>query len=62
MILLVRVILIALIIYLLGKSFSNFWKMGDSVEDDRRSVNNDQNKKKKIPDEVGEFVDYEEVE
>lgn len=59
MVLLVRIFLIGLIIYLLLRSFARFF------EEDKRSSgrNNDEekNRKKGVSKEVGEYIDYEEV-
>jgi len=60
MILLIRVILIGTIIYLLARSMARFW---DGEKNDNN--NNGQasgNDKKGVSKEVGEYVDYEEVD
>jgi hypothetical protein len=60
MILLLRVVLISLIIYLLVRSFVRFFQGGEEA----REVNEDKNAsgQKKIPGDVGEYVDYEEID
>jgi hypothetical protein len=60
MILLIRVILIATIIYLLLRSFARYSSSQEEAE--RHPDPESGNKIKKISKEVGEYVDYEEVE
>jgi hypothetical protein len=61
MILLIRFILISLIIYLLVRSFARYVSMGDDKNNapgpDTRDL-----KGKKVSKEVGEYVDYEELD
>jgi hypothetical protein len=58
---LIRVILIALIIYLLGRQFARF--LEDQSSSSRKSDNEDKGagKNRGVSKEVGEYVDYEEI-
>ncbi|NLJ43047.1 MAG: hypothetical protein GX431_05260 [Bacteroidales bacterium] len=60
MVLLIRVILVATIIYLLVKSFVNFF--ADEAEKEERREKESRSKKKGVSKEVGEYIDYEEVD
>ncbi len=60
MVLLIRVVLVATIIYLLGKSFVNFF--ADEAEKEERREKERNTKQKGVSKEVGEYVDYEEVD
>lgn len=56
-----RYFLIGLIIYLFFRSVVRFFE-GESSES-QKSTNNRQNKKDKgVPKDLGEFIDYEEVD
>jgi len=61
MVLLVRILLIGLIIYLLLRSFARFFE--DDKSSSRRDINEEKNRDKKrgVSKEVGEYIDYEEV-
>jgi len=60
MVLLIRVVLVAAIIYLLVKSFVNFF--ADEAEKEERREKERSTKQKGVSKEVGEYVDYEEVD
>jgi large-conductance mechanosensitive channel len=60
MVLLIRVILIATIIYLLVKSFVNFF--ADEAEKEERREREKNSKSKGVSKNVGDYVDYEEVD
>jgi len=60
MVLLIRVVLVAAIIYLLVKSFVNFF--ADEAEKEERREKERSAKQKGVSKEVGEYVDYEEVD
>jgi len=61
MILLIRFILISLIIYLIVRSFVRYNQTGDETQ--HNSAPQDKKvKSKKISREIGEYVDYEEVD
>lgn len=60
---LIRFILICLIVYLLVKGFVRSLFLEDPPERDRRpSPRQDKSQEKKVSKEVGEYIDYEEVE
>lgn len=61
MVLLVRIILIGLIIYLLLRSFARFFE--DEKRPSGRNVDEEKGRKKNqgVSKEVGEYIDYEEV-
>ncbi len=61
MTILIRVILIALIIFLLGRSIARF--LEDQSSSSRKSGNDDRGagKNRGVSKEVGEYVDYEEI-
>ena len=61
MILLLRVILIGLIIYLLLRSFVRYYQSDEAIPDNS-SNQNKTIKGKKVSKEVGEYIDYEEVD
>jgi hypothetical protein len=60
MILLLRIVLISLLIYLFVRSFSRYF-MG---EDERREVRDEKKPPeiKKVSKDIGEYVDYEDVD
>ena len=60
MVLLIRVILIATIIYLLVRSFVSFFADEAEKEDRREKERN--SKSKGVSKNVGEYVDYEDVD
>ncbi len=62
MVLLVRVILISLIVYLLIRPFVRYFE--DKGTSDRRSGHDSKNEKRRrgVSKEVGEYIDYEEVD
>lgn len=62
MILLIRFVLISLIIYLLVRSFTRFIEGEKESGQKGRPDNYRPERDKKISKEVGEFVDYEEVD
>lgn len=62
MILLIRFILIAIIIYLLVKSFVRFFNYQESQEELRKNNSKSDNKGRGVSKEIGEYVDYEEVD
>jgi hypothetical protein len=61
MVLLVRIILIGLIVYLLMRSFARFFE--DEKRPSGRNVDEEKGRKKNqgVSKEVGEYIDYEEV-
>ncbi|MDX9811730.1 MAG: hypothetical protein RBU28_05050 [Bacteroidales bacterium] len=62
MILLIRVILIGVIFYLILKPVFKFFE-GEEEHRDRRPQQPEKKKAKKgVPKELGEYVDYEEVD
>ena len=62
MILLIRFFLISLIIYLIARSFSRYWNMEEEQHQNPGSSQNNIKNGKKISKEIGEYVDYEEVD
>ena len=58
--LLIRIILIGTVIYLIFKSFADYARTPE--EEHRTEPRKPENKIKKISKEVGEYVDYEEVD
>lgn len=58
---LVRYFLIALIVYLLVRSFVKFGQENKSDSQLGKSEDGSKAEKRKIPKSVGEYVDYEEV-
>ncbi|HNR41912.1 MAG TPA: hypothetical protein PKL65_06740 [Bacteroidales bacterium] len=61
MILLIRFILIAIIIYLLLKSFARFLNYRDPEEEDRTGYFRADSKTREVSKKIGEYVDYEEI-
>ncbi len=61
MIILLRIILIGLIIYLLLRSFIRYYQSDEEIADNS-AHRNSQVKGKKVSKEVGEYIDYEEVD
>jgi large-conductance mechanosensitive channel len=62
MILLIRFILVFIIIYLLVRSFSRYFNEVKSPSQDRQKENESKSKAGGISKEIGEYVDYEEVD
>ncbi len=62
MILLIRVILIGLIFYLILKPIVKFFEGGEEHHDRRPPQPEKKKGKKGVPKELGEYVDYEEVD
>ena len=63
MILLIRFILVSLIIYLLIRSFVRFFAEGeDALHHKDQRHNKTETKNKGVSKEIGEYVDYEEVD
>jgi len=62
MILLIRFILVSIIIYLLIRSFARYFEEQDSSTRDNDNYQNKETKKKGVSKEIGEYVDYEEVD
>jgi hypothetical protein len=62
MILLIRFFLISLIVYLIARSFSRYWNSVDEPHQNPEQPQNNIKNDKKISKEVGEYVDYEEVD
>ena len=62
MILLIRIILIATVIYLIFKSFADFANSQGREDNDRHEPEPGKKKTNKVSKKVGEYVDYEEVE
>lgn len=62
MILLLRFFLISLIVYLIVRSFSQYFNAEEEPRQNSGSPQNDIKNSKKISKEVGEYVDYEEVD
>ncbi|NMC37473.1 MAG: hypothetical protein GYA41_04030 [Bacteroidales bacterium] len=62
MILLIRFILIAIIIYLLVKSFVRFFNYQEPEENVKRNNSKSEDKGRGVPKGIGEYVDYEEVD
>lgn len=60
MVILIRIILVGIIIYLLVRSFYKFFQGEDEKKVQERE-NNNSVRKKKISEEIGEYVDYEEI-
>lgn len=59
MVILLRIVLIAILIYLLVRSFRNFF-VGEE-ENKKKNERNNSPAKKKISKDTGEFIDYEEI-
>lgn len=62
MILLIRVILIGLIFYLILKPIVKFLEGEEEYRDRRPPQPEKKTEKKGVPKELGEYVDYEEVD
>jgi hypothetical protein len=62
MTILIRFVLISIIIYLLMRSFVRFFQGQDEPDHRNRSDNNDSQKQSGVSKEIGEYVDYEEVD
>lgn len=62
MILLLRIVLICLIIYLLIRSFTQYGGGKEIVDGDQGKVNKDRVNGKKISRNVGDYIDFEEVD
>ena len=62
MTLLIRFILISIIIYLIIKPFVRFFQDTDSSEQKGKAGTKDDPKSKGVSKDVGEYVDYEEVD
>jgi hypothetical protein len=62
MILLIRFILVSIIIYLLIRSFVRYFEEQDSSTPDNDNYQKKETKKKGVSKEIGEYVDYEEVD
>jgi large-conductance mechanosensitive channel len=62
MILLIRFFLISLIVYLIVRSFTRYWNTEESPRQKPEAGSNDIKNGKKISKEIGEYVDYEEVD
>jgi len=60
MILLIRILLIGTVIYLIFKQFADAAGSTDKKEPPRNSPDS-KNKTKKISKEIGEYVDYEDI-
>ncbi len=58
----IRYLLIGLIIYLGIRSFSRYWKLGEPVERKPKPDKKSDVTIKRVSKEVGEYVDYEEVD
>jgi len=58
---LIRFILIAIIIYLLLKSFARFLNYRDPEEEDRTRYFRADSKTREVSKKIGEYVDYEEI-
>ena len=62
MTLLIRFILISIIIYLLIRSFARFFEEKDASARKREHDRENSEKSKSVSKDVGEYVDYEEIE
>jgi hypothetical protein len=62
MISLLRIALIMLIIYLIQRAFTGKSSTGVSNERTTQINNSPGNRKAKVPKEIGEYIDYEEVD
>jgi large-conductance mechanosensitive channel len=63
MTLLIRFVLITIIIYLLVRSFVRYFEEKDTSTHDKHEHDREKNSKSKgVSKEVGEYIDYEEVE
>lgn len=59
---LVRILLVCLIIYLIIRSFLRYGEEMDGLNQKKEPDNTSFRNNKKIPKEVGEYIDYEEVD
>lgn len=59
---LIRFILVSIIIYLLIRSFNNFFEEQNKSSREHNVQKEDNDKSKGVSKEIGEYVDYEEVE
>jgi hypothetical protein len=57
-----RYILIFIIVFLITRSFFRFNQVEDNKGKDRDRSDRNKSQKKKISKEIGEYIDYEEVE
>ena len=62
MTILIRFVLITIIIYLLIRSFVRFFEGQDESDREHRSKMKDNPKPSGVSKEIGEYVDYEEVD
>ena len=62
MTLLIRFVLVSIIIYLLFRSFFRFFEQQNSSSRDRENHHEKEAKSKGVSKEIGEYVDYEEVD
>jgi len=62
MTILIRFVLITIIIYLLIRSFVRFFEGQNEPDQGHRSEKNDNTKPSGVSKEIGEYVDYEEVD
>jgi len=62
MTILIRFVLISIIIYLLVRSFVRFFQGQDDPELRNRPERNEKQKSSGVSKEIGEYVDYEEVD
>jgi large-conductance mechanosensitive channel len=62
MTLLIRFVLITIIIYLLVRSFVRYFEEKDTSDHDHDRDREKNSKSKGVSKEVGEYVDYEEVD
>lgn len=62
MILLIRIILIATVIYLILKSFADFANSQFGEDNEPHKPEPGKKKTNKVSKKVGEYIDYEEVE
>jgi large-conductance mechanosensitive channel len=62
MVFLIRFILVTLIIYLLIRSFIRYFAEEETSPNDRENHAREEKKPKGVSKEIGEYVDYEEVD
>lgn len=62
MILLIRFFLISIIVYLIVRAFTQYGNIEENPEHNPESSKNNIKDGKKISKEIGEYVDYEEVD
>jgi len=58
---LIRYILIIIIGYLVVRSFVKFGEESSASGDHSQNVKNDNSPQKKVSKEIGEYIDYEEI-